>query len=488
MKNTATVRIRFFRVFRFNHRSANELPSIALLRQRLEDALSNIQIEDESIADTKAYKLNDLQTIPEQPTIVEGNFRFLQRLDYINEKQIAVSTYRTIYGFFWICIADGYTIIHPQRDNAIGFVKDAIEQALHIKLMTIRITMEFKNTLSFIDPATIRSGSFYDPDPKSQNFQHFSFRDESPYDKGLHTVQKAYPEAPIARYKDSIDDDKETSIVVSSKGVLGVYGRHSATLFRRWALKCLQEIILRMNEFQNRIDEYVDTLDLQQIPEFHRLNSTQRKSMKHVIMAVLSFQSISDIRNFRLTASPLKIAEVFGNLVQVQIPFRCQTPGCSDNGHFQCPRCFRSALLVANGNPITLQCTKHRVRAKRWESMFPLSGTCANTHQYELTASDVEETIEIFFGPKLLQIIENVVRQHFKDFALNFEQNVLYISGYHILYQPNKRKVIGADGVTYLKQTNIHGDQIKTGDLKDIDSVDIGSNSSSSSHDKNEVQ
>ena len=80
--------------------------------------------------------------------------------------------------------------------------------------------MEFKNTLSFIDPATIRSGSFYDPDPKSHNFQHFSFRDESPYDKGL-SVLKAYPEAPIARYKDSIDNEKETSIVVSSK-VLGV--------------------------------------------------------------------------------------------------------------------------------------------------------------------------------------------------------------------------------------------------------------------------
>ena len=39
-----------------------------------------------------------------------------------------------------------------------------------------------------------------------------------------------------------------------------------------------------MNEFQNRIDEYVDTLDLPQFPEFSGLNSTQRGFMKQVVM------------------------------------------------------------------------------------------------------------------------------------------------------------------------------------------------------------
>ena len=75
----------FFRVFRFNRGSANELHSVEPLRQRLEDAFRNIQVEDEATADTKSYKLNDLKALPGQPSIVEGNFRYLQRLDYIDE-------------------------------------------------------------------------------------------------------------------------------------------------------------------------------------------------------------------------------------------------------------------------------------------------------------------------------------------------------------------------------------------------------------------
>ena len=439
-----------FRVYRFKSKTLSRVDQLDTLESKLISAFEENDIDEDTDPKTKTFRLNDFEPLPGQPEIIEGNFRFLQRLDYINSDQFAVSTYKTIYGFFWICVNDGYIIIHPQRDKALSIVKEVIEQALDIQLLSLRFTEEFKKSLNFIDPDKIRSGSVYDPRPDSPNMRYMTFRDDEPHKKGLSRILKDYPEAPIARYRETIDDEKETTYTVSSKGILSIYGRLSATQFRGWALASLKEVIASMNEFQDRISEYVETLDLNDFPEFKRLDAKSKKLFREIVVALLTFKRFPDVTSYRLTVSPLRFAQALSKYVNVQIPYRCPHRSCDHIDCFKCPICENRELIISDGSDWRIECSKHRTRNRRWTSIFPLTDECDSSHSIVLGSSEAESAIEIFFGTKLLQILQDVVHNYFDDYSVDFEHEVIYISGHDVLYHADRRKNKGDNGVTYI--------------------------------------
>lgn len=68
-------------------------------RPHFEEALGVFnQSQEEGLPRVRSLALNDLGPLPRRPEVIEGNYRFQARLDYIDEDQNAVSTYQTLYG------------------------------------------------------------------------------------------------------------------------------------------------------------------------------------------------------------------------------------------------------------------------------------------------------------------------------------------------------------------------------------------------------
>ena len=73
------------------------------LRQRFEAELEVFNLPREGgLPRMRRLALSDLVSLPERPEIVEGTYRFQARTDFIDASQNAVSTYQTLYGFFWV--------------------------------------------------------------------------------------------------------------------------------------------------------------------------------------------------------------------------------------------------------------------------------------------------------------------------------------------------------------------------------------------------
>ena len=443
-----------FYIYVFNSMTPRNLGDLELLKTRFEDEFKEFDTgHDTNMPTTKGLILNDLASIPDQSEIIEGNYRFLQRLDYIDATQNPISTYQTIYGFFWINCTGGYVIIHAQKDKILKDIKVAIENATRISLVSLVITKQLKNSLSFLDPGKMRSSRLYNPDQRSRNFQSISVKDGALYEKDYQKLEDAYPEVSQARYKEIVNGDKETTLVISDKGLLRIFGKFTATQFRRWCLSRLEQIMNIWTTFQDNAKDYISTLNLKQTPELRQLRSKKQKDyLLEIITAFLTLKKLPTHGDYRLSVSPLEIATTFGELVRVQIPFTCKEVSCDEEGYLMCPTCESRYLKIVNANGWRVECVKHR--QKRWMTSLPLEGECEQLHLFDLDYSDIENTIEIFLGPKLQEIIKENVQNYFQGYSVDFNQEIIYIRGTNIFYHPNKSQILNRTGDTYINISN----------------------------------
>jgi hypothetical protein len=402
--------------------------------ERIEDA-------DEHLPTVKSLVLNSLDVVAEYPSILEGNYRFLKRLSYINEEQDAVSTYETSYGFFWINFAAGYVIIHSQKESILKAIRRSVEAATEMQLFSLQIPKELQKELTFLSPETMRVARLDSPNPNSNEFSSVTYRDENLHEKGFTNIADKYQEAPRTHYRETVEEDKQTTLVVFEKGSFTIYGKFTATQFRRWCISRMDEIMEVLTEFISDGEKYLSTLNLKQTREFRRLRSSKEKEFFLEIVKAFMLLKNQSVGHYELSATPLEFAAAFSNLVHVQIRFSCSDDTCDEEGYLSCLTCGSRGLRIRMKNGSwNVECCHHRNTI--WGFELPLVGACERLHPFAYDFDDIESRIEIFIGPKLQQLLQDVCSTYLDDYFIDFDKETIYVSGRYFRYHRSKIEVV----------------------------------------------
>ena len=417
-------------------------------RERFEEELHEFNADQEDgLPRMRRLALNDLGALPERPEIVEGNYRLQKRLDYIDTEQNAISTYETLYGFFWLNAAEGYVIVHARTAEVLKGLKRAIQKGADIYLTPLVISKRLKNALPFLLRESLRSGRLHDPDPGPDRFRWLTITDDAPYAKGYQEWEERYPEVRSARYRETVGDEKETSLTVRcDRGALSLAGKLRASQFRAWCLDRLGQIITVLNEFQTDPPAYVRTLRLESVPEMTRFSAAQRRWVLELISALLTLQQ-SPGRGFQpLSNSPLDLAVVLGRFVRAQVPMECGEPECKgEEGYLTCPGCDSTTFaLERQGGTWQLACRKRR----HWTCALPLAGECERGHRFTLDADDLAEKMELLPGEDLIRTIADVVNGHLPGYRFDPDREGFIVRGPNLVYYPDKGKVRDSEKVS----------------------------------------
>lgn len=411
-------------------------------RQRFEEELKDFNApREEGLPRVRHLALNDLGALPEQPEIIEGSYRFQKRLDYIDENQNALSTYETLYGFFWLNTAEGYAIIHARSTEVLKGLKRAVEKGADIYLTPLVISKRFKNALPFLLRDSLQSGRLHDPDPGPDRFRWLTIADDDPYAKGYEGWEKRYPEVRSARYREVVDDEKETSLTIRcDRGALSLAGKLKASQFRAWCLDRLGQLIGVLNAFRANPPAYVQTRRLADVPEMAKFNAAQRKQALEIISALLTLKQAPRLGHQALGTSPLNLAAKMGRFVRVQIPFECPEFDCGEEGYLACRTCGATIFTLRRQDGVwQLECQEHR--RKRWTCALPLEGQCVKEHSFTLDEDDLAGEMELLPSEDLLQAIAGVVNGYLPGYSFDPSRESFIIRGPNLLYYPDKAKV-----------------------------------------------
>ena len=450
----------------------SRLEDLDQLKCRIKHQFDHVGADDETELSIGELNLNSLYSFPEQAGILEANYRYLQRLGYVDANQRAISTYQTLYGFFWINHVEGYAIVHGRTKQILKYVRTAIERALGICLVELVVSEQLQIELPFLDPEKIQLGIFRDPDPTSNNFSSVKVTNSSRHNKQFERLRAAYPEMPQANYADTAVGDKRTTISIYDKGLFKVFGRFTAAQIRNWCLASLRQVVTTLTRFHDKQADFIAALNLEQTDEFNRLGcNIQKDHLKHIVATTVAFKKMPGIGVYPLTGSPLQIAAIFGDLVTVQIPFPCQDVSCEEGHYFVCPICTNRHLRIVHGRDWIVHCTEHPIFPLNLH--LPLKGECEKLQHYSLDSAEIESTIEIFLGRKLLGIIQDVINSSkIQDCSVDFDQEIIYISGRSYVYHQNRSKVFGRQGDTLVQ--NIYGGNYSNVRISDSPGTGVG--------------
>ncbi len=285
--------------------------------------------DPESLPRIKDITLDDFSELPEAPQIFEGTYRFLSRLDYIDAEQNAVSTYETLYGFFWINTSDGYVTIHARKPDVLNGVKRAIEQSGGIYLVTLTISKQFKNALQFLEQNFFRSSRLYEPDASAERFRWLTISDRRAYEKGYEQWENAYPEVRSTKYRVLVGEKETTLTLRCDQGALSLAGRLQASEFRDWAIVSLREVLRVVNAFKANPLDYVQTHRLGNVDDLIRYSVAQRENILLLISLVLTLKQ-EHRQQMQLSTSPLELAITLRGLLRVQVVCPCSETDCDD--------------------------------------------------------------------------------------------------------------------------------------------------------------
>jgi hypothetical protein len=400
--------------------------------------LSNKAFQTEELPRVRNLAVDALYEISSHPDILEANYHFQKRMDFIDEQENPTSVYETLYGFFWLNIQTGYAIIHA-RDTTIHLALElAISEAAGIHLSNLIITKQFKSDLPFLLESSLRSSRLHDPDPESDRFRWLSITDDDPYAKGYRTYEQSYPEVRNARYRVEVDADKETSLSVQfDRGSLSLAGKLTATQFRNWTLLRLGEIIGVIQQYRNRPEIIVQTYDLRSAPELARYAASQKDMIVKLIGQLMNIKLDPGLGYRSTGCSPLEFASLFSSEVRVQYLIECQEPGCELNGYFACGVCGNAQLLVHKlADGWQLECPNHRQH--KWAVKIPVDGTCENGHPFQISLLDCEKNLEILASDQLLHTIADVVNLHLPNYAFSDQVEGFLIRGSALFYYSNR--------------------------------------------------
>jgi len=354
-------------------------------------------------------------------------------------------------------------------------LKRAIEKGADIYLTPLVISKQLKNALPFLLRESFRSGRLHDPDPGPDRFRWLTIADDDPYAKGYQSWEERYPEVRSARYREMIDDSKETSLTIRcDRGALSLAGRLKASQFRSWCLDRLGQLIRVLNEFQVNAPAYVQTRGLANVPEMAKFNATQKKQVLDIISALLTLKQAPHLGSQPLSTSPLDLAAGMDRFVRVQIPFECPELDCDEEGYLACPTCAATLFALKHQDGTwQLECREHR--RKRWIGVLPLKGQCDQEHAFTLDEDDLAAEMELLPSQDLLQAISDVINRHLPGYTFDSSRESFIVRGPNLLYYPDKAeardsardgaKTINIYGGDYVAGDKVGGDKIEAGDI-----------------------
>lgn len=402
---------------------------------------SNELIQTEELPRVRNLAVDELYEISSHPDILEANYRFQKRLDFIDEQENPTSVYETQYGFFWLNSQAGYAIIQA-RDSAIHQALElAISEAAGVHLSNLIITKQFKDDLPFLLESSLRSSRLHDPDPESNRFRWLSITDDDPYGKGYRTYEQSYPEVRNARYRVEVDEDKVTSLSIQfDRGSMSLAGKLTATQFRNWTLLRLGEIIGVIQQYRRRPEIIVQTYDLRAAPELVRYTAGQRDAIIRLVGQLLNIKLDPGLGYRSTGVSVLELASLLSNEFQVQYLIECQEPGCGLDGYLACEFCENCQLLVNRlADSWQLECRDHRQH--KWVQNIPIEGSCPNEHPFHISLQDLERNLEILPTDQLLHNIADLVNLHLPNYAFSAQTEGFLIRGSTLFYYPDRGQV-----------------------------------------------
>lgn len=382
----------------------------------------------------KSLELDSLWEIIDRPDLLEGSYRFLRRMDYIDEEQNPTSAYETLYGFFWINTQAGYCVIHGRETSILKALEIAIEHAIRVNLVNLIITTELKNSLPFLLEESLRSSRLHDPDPESTRFRWITIADDAPYTKGYRELESSYPEVRDARYRISIDEQRETSLTIRlDRGVISLAGKLSASQFRKWALISLDEIITKLKSLHTKPTLFIKTRGFRGVPELARYTAAQKDSLLRLTADLLELKVQPGV-GYRATGiSPLALANRLQQYVRVYLHLVCPQDGCDQEGYFACEICGSTEFLVVRREDgFALKCRNHR--SKPWSASIPFQSVCSNGHTLIIDSEMLEENLLLLPGDQFLQSISDFIAKYIPAYHFDPSQEHIYIRGRRVYY------------------------------------------------------
>lgn len=422
-----------FNIFVF---SDADFHSLELLRKNIEEEASefNRPLESEEYPRLRRIFINDLIELDIKEVVIEGNYSFQSRLDYIDEEQNPTSVYQTRYGFFWINLAKKYVIVHAPEKKILQAIKRSIEQSINSTLTTLVIPKSLKNSLPFLDRDSLKSGKLHDPNKVSENFRYISFVDESPYEKGYEKLEERYPEVKDARYRTILDDEKETSLKIKcDQASISLTGKIKASQFRSWCIEKLDTLIDILDAFKNDIPQYIQTLDLYRASTLNKFTPDQKKVCIEVISKILSLKTSSSMfESIDFDIPSQELAGIMGRHIKFQYDFLCGQ--CSDEierEFFRCPTCdsFEFSIRRKNGQE-NLICNP----INRSHISFPLNLKCRNDHENLLPFSSFFEDADGMPSNDLVHAISETIHHYVPGFQFNQESEFFYFRRSRFFY------------------------------------------------------
>lgn len=423
-----------FNIFVFSDADFHDLK---LLRENTEKEFSefNRPLESEEYPRLRRIFINDLIELDIQKVVIEGNYSFQSRLDYIDEEQNPTSVYQTRYGFFWINLEKKYVIVHAPEKKILQEIKRSIEQSINTPLTTLVIPKALKNSLPFLDRDALKSGKLHDPNKASANFRYISFVDESPYDKGYEDLEDRYPEVKDARYRTILDDEKETSLKIKcDRAAISLAGKIKASQFRSWCIEKLDILIDILNAFKNDVPQYIQTLDLHHAIPLEKFNTEQRKICIEIISKVLSLKSNSSMfESIAFSIASLKLAVIMEKYIRFQYDLSCEE--CAEEAEkmlLKCPTCdsFEFSFRSSKDSQMNLICNP----INRSHMSFPINLKCRDEHESSLPIDSFFEDAEGIPSSDLLYAISEAINRHVPGFSFNQESEFFYFRGSQFFY------------------------------------------------------
>ncbi|MBN1136328.1 MAG: hypothetical protein JXM73_07070 [Anaerolineae bacterium] len=381
--------------------------------------------------------LNDFDSLPEFPGLYEGTYRFLSRLDYIDAEENVISTYETLYGFFWISVVEGYATIHARKPEVLTSLRSAIEEAAGIVLTRLFISKEFKNALRFLDPDQFRSSRLYEPNPEARRYRWLTVADRRAYKKGYAALERNYPELRSTSYRVSVADKETTVRLTCHRGALSLSGRLQASQFRTWAVESLAEVIRVLKALSTEPAVYLQAYGLRDAPSLKAAytGALQKDLVLELLSTVLSLKQAGQDAGM-LSRSAAELAIAFPGDWGAQISCTCSEPGCEEESYVVCPVCEEAFFSLAERNgQYQLACLK---KAQHWQASLPAEVTLDCGHSVLIDADRLRDDLELLSGARLLHTMVQLQPPHLIDYHFDPEKEGFYVRGSVLHYYADK--------------------------------------------------
>jgi hypothetical protein len=314
------------------------------------------------------------------------------------------------------------------------------------------ISKQLKNALPFLVRDSFRSAHLFDPNPDSDRFHWVTITDDAPYEKGYEEYETNYPEVRSARYRELVNDQKETSLTIRcDRGAFSLAGKLRASQFRDWCLDRLGKLIEVLNSFRSQLPDQMQIQQLLNAPELIRFTAEQKTYVLNLISAVLILKSTPELSEQTLGGNILELAATMSNYIRVQVLYKCPEPNCEEEAYLASTDCDSNQfILFKQNNQWALKCFKGRRR----ETVFtiPLTVKTELGHEFTIDEDEFTRLIEIFPGRDLLAAIASTISRRLPGYNFDPNSESFLLRGDRVFYYPDPPAINTARTVFNLVQ------------------------------------